>query len=57
MDFSDDGRFPATIEVVLGNGYRYKQSATDDEARALIAELGERVIAYEQEYARKDATA
>jgi hypothetical protein len=48
MDFSETGEFPAVVEVVLGNGYRYKSAATDEEARKVIKQLSDFTLADEQ---------
>lgn len=39
LDFSEDGRFPAVIEIRLSDGYMFAISATDDEARQLAVDL------------------
>jgi hypothetical protein len=48
MDFSDDQRYPAVIEVCLGNGYRYKTGATDEQAKRIIKLLSDELLAEEQ---------
>ena len=48
MDLSEAREFPAVVEVVLGNGYRYKTGATDDEARRVILQLSEATLRDEQ---------
>jgi hypothetical protein len=48
MDFSDTGEFPAVVEVVLGNGYRFKSGTTDEEAAAIIKRVSDWVLEDEQ---------
>jgi len=36
LDFSDDGRFPAVVEVRLGSGHKFACAATDEEAQRII---------------------
>ncbi len=57
MDFSDDQRYPAVVEVCLGNGYRYKTAATDEQAKRIIKQLSDETLAEEQrDYERRTGT-
>lgn len=48
MDFSESGEFPAVVEVVLGNGYRYQSGATDEQGQSIIKQLSDWTLEDEQ---------